>query len=281
MREDYHRGWLKMDELDQVSRDVPSFTPALAGELRQSVLAAVHQLYEGSPTVDGLLGGSDLHSTEFMGKVYGLPAAGPGMATVAADPAQRWGILTHPALMAFLAHADTSDPIKRGVFIAEELLCQSIPDPQPDIPELPPLRPGLSTRQRLAQHRADPACAACHDRLDPVGLAFEHYDAIGRYRTMDQGVPVDSSADVSLGLDLDGKYATGMELIRKLPGSAAVRDCMARRWFEYAVSRPEAAADACALDRVRERFRKDGDLVGLLAAISESEAFRYEQVPQE
>ena len=141
--------------------------------------------------------------------------------------------------MAVLANPDTSDPIKRGIFMLEELLCQELPDPLPDIPDLPALRPGLSTRARLEQHRADPVCAGCHNLIDPLGMAFENYDlhrplahdrtracpSIRRARSRQEHRPA------------TGSFASGMELLGKLPGSQAVRDCMARRWAEYAYSR--------------------------------------------
>ena len=284
MRQDYYSSWLKLDDLSQVGRDAPEYTAALGAELRQSVLQAIEHLYRNGAKLDSLLGDSTLFVNEALGKVYGLTVASPGaggaLSPVAADPGQRRGILTHPAMMTFLAHPDASDPIKRGVFIQEELLCQLIPDPVPDIPDLPPLRPGLSTRQRLEQHRADPSCAPCHQLFDPIGMAFENYDQIGRYRQTDQGVAVDSSGELRLGSDLDGPFAAGMDLIRRLPGSPAVRDCMVRRWFEYAVSRELESSQACALEPLKARFRSDGDLVELLAGIASSETFRSRAVPQ-
>jgi hypothetical protein len=281
MREDYYAAFLKLDDLEQIGRDVPEYSAALGRELKASVLAAVHQVYQSGANIDDLLGSSDLFANDALAKVYGLGVTGAALRSVAANPAERRGVLTHPALMAFLAHADASDPIKRGVFMQEELLCQAMPDPAADIPDLPPLRPGLSTRARLEQHRVDPACAPCHNLFDPFGMAFENYDAIGRYRTVDQGVPVDSSGQIGQGLDLDGKFTSGMELIGRLPRSQAVRDCMARRWFEYAVSRATVDADSCALDGIRGRFRADGDLLGLLGAVVESETFRSQLIPQE
>ena len=280
MREDYHVAWLKLDDLGQVGRDQPEFSAALAQELRASLLEQIHHLYENGARVDALLGDSSLFMNAALARVYGGAGTGTALTRVDASPAERRGVLTHPALQAFLAQPDASDPIKRGVFVQEELLCQVVPDPTPDIPDLPPLRPGLSTRARLEQHRNDPACSPCHQLFDPIGMAFENYDAIGRYRKTDQGVPVDSSGEIRLGLDIDGKFASGMELVQRLAGSPAVRACLARRWFAYAVSRALVDDDSCALTAVAERFRSDGDLAGLLTAIAESETFRAQLVPQ-
>jgi len=277
MREDYYRRWLRLDQLSQVARDAGTFT-AVSGTLGPSLLAGIHHLYQATPTVDALFGDANLYVDATLAKAYGLTATGTALKPVAAPPDQRRGILTHPALLAVLARADASDPIARGVFIEEEVLCQTLPDPLPNIPDLPPLRPGLSTRQRLEQHRADPACAGCHRIIDPMGLALENYDSIGRWRTTDQDVPVDSSVEIDQDLDLKGKYASGMELLARIPGSATVRTCMAERWFEYALSREADPAERCELNAVRDRFGKSGDLADLLVAITQTGTFRSQLV---
>jgi hypothetical protein len=269
--DDYYGHFLKLHELEDVSREVPEFNPGLADGLRASALTGITALYKSRPTIEALLGDSAIYTEPALSGVYGPAKAG-----------ERRGILTHPALLAVLANPDASDPIKRGIFMMEELLCQVLPDPLPDIPDLPPLKPGLSTRARLEQHRADPVCAGCHNLIDPLGSAFENFDQIGRWRTMDQGVPVDSSGEVTQEIDLKGRFASGMEFLGKLPGSPAVRDCMTRRWAEYAYSRTldgAQPADRCALESAQSRFRQNGDLVELLSVIANSETFRSTQVP--
>ena len=280
-QEDYHGFFLKLDQLEDVTREAPEFSPALAQGLRASALAGIADLYRSSPTIETLLGSPAVFADDALAGVYGLPAGpggqGEGLTARGARPTERRGILTHPALLTVLANADSSDPIKRGIFLQEELLCQSLPDALPDVPDLPPLRPGLSTRARLEQHRADPVCAACHDIIDPLGMAFENYDQIGRWRTMDQGVPVDSSGEVRQDNDLRGHFGSGMEFLAKLPTSQAVRDCMALRWAEFAFGRALDAPEPderCAVEPARDRFRESGDLVELLAAIANGPAFR-------
>ena len=277
MREDYYGSWLKLEQLAAIQRDVAQFTPALADALRRSLLQGVRELYAGGGgKVETLFGSSSLFVNDALQKVYGGPAvASPQEVKATEAPAgQRRGVLTHPALLTILAQPDASDPIHRGVFVVEEVLCQKLPDAAPDIPDLPPLKNGLSTRQRLEMHRSNPACSGCHKLFDPVGMAFEGYDAIGRYRTTDQGVPVDSSGEIWQQLDVDGAFANGMELLGKLGTSTAVRDCMVQKSFEYALRRELAEADACALGAVKQRFRSSGDLVDLLASVATSAAFR-------
>jgi hypothetical protein len=279
MREDFYGSWLELDGLREVTRDAPEFTPALADDLRRSALVGIHAIYRGDAQVDQLLRGTSVFGDAALAKVYGWPPGGAELAAVEPGPGQRYGILTHPALLALLAATDTSDPIKRGVFVQEKVLCNVIPDPIPDIPDLPPLRPGLSTRQRLEQHRAAPACAGCHRLFDPIGLAFENYDSIGRYRQTDQGVTVDSSGELNEG-DLGGRFASGVELFARIAGSATVRACMVTRWFEYAVSRALDPVERCGLAALVARFQASGDLVDLLASIAESDSFRMQLVEE-
>jgi hypothetical protein len=274
-REDYYTSWLKLDGLATVTRDATEFNPGLAAALTRSAMEGIHDLYRSGAKVEALLGSSTLFVDPVLAKLYGLaaPTTSGSLQPVAASPDQRRGIITHPALLTRLASADSSDPIKRGVFITEALLCQTLPDPAANIPDLPAPRPGLSMRQRLEQHRAAPACAACHQLFDPVGLALENYDSIGRYRQTDQGVPVDSSADVHQGTDLDGKYGNGLELLARLPASATVRDCMVQHWMEYALRRDLTAGDRCAVADINRQFRARGDLAELLASIAGSDPF--------
>jgi hypothetical protein len=280
-RDDYYASWLHLDDLGKVARDARELTPEVVADLRRSALQGIADVYRSGGKVEVLLGSSALVASDGLAKVYGLPSPGGELRAVEAPAGQRRGLFTHPALLTLLANPDASDPIQRGLFLEEKVLCQATPDPIDTVPDLPPLRPGLSTRARLEAHRADPACAPCHRLFDPMGMALENYDAIGRYRTVDQGVPVDSSGEIAQGLDLDGKFANGMELLQRMSTSATVRDCMTRHWFEYAVSRALDDGEACVLEPIATRFRKDGDLRALLAGVASSDAFRMQMVAQD
>lgn len=280
MRENFYRSWLELDNLGSLTRNDPAFTPAFAAALTSSLLAEVHAIYQNGGQSETLFGDSNLFVDGTLAAVYG-GTGGATLAPAAYDPKQRHGLLTHPALMTLFADADASDPIRRGKFVATRLFCQDMPQPADDIPMLPPLRQGLSTRQRLEQHRAAPACAACHALFDPLGLAFESYDFLGRYRTQDHGVAVDTSGTVTAPVaDVAGPFADGMELVGRIAKSGAVRGCLARQWFEYAVSGDEVPAESCALDAVTTRFAQNADLNDLLVAIAASPSFRNRLVEE-
>jgi hypothetical protein len=139
----------------------------------------------------------------------------------------------------------------------------------------PDVTPGVSTRERLAQHKAEMSCNACHVLIDPIGLGFESYDAIGRYRTMDGGKAVDASGEVSK-TDVDGPFKGVGELSAKLATSATVEACVGKQWFRYSMGRAEGVADTCSVASMAKTFHDAGaDLRTLPMAIVQTPAFLY------
>ena len=139
---------------------------------------------------------------------------------------------------------------------------------------MPPIMEGLSTRDRLEQHTMEPLCAGCHNRIDPPGFALESFDAVGRFRTVDSGKAVNTSGVMSSDSDTDGAFATGGELLYRLATSADVKRCFAQHYLSFAVARPLADEDACALSRVADGFGAAGDLKQHEGAVASSDAFR-------
>jgi hypothetical protein len=186
------------------------------------------------------------------------------------------GILTLPAVLAVQGKPNESSPIYRGRFVREALLCQQLPSPPANIPAPPEVMPGVSTRERSAQHEVDPTCSGCHQLLDPIGFGFENFDTIGRYRTEDGGKPVDASGNVTATRDMDGPFNGISELASKLAGSSEVEECVTRQWFRYAINRFEQPVDGCSMKSVLESFEAAGqDLNSLPQAIVQTDAFLY------
>jgi hypothetical protein len=208
-------------------------------------------------------------------KVYGLPSQpmNAKSATVT-QPAQRAGLLTHPAFLGAFAGFEETLPVRRGVFVNESLLCRHVPEiPIGVVPQLPPRTATTSMRDRLSLHARDAGCAACHALIDPVGLSFEIYDAYGKYRTVDAGKSIDASG-VLTGTDVDGKFAHAMELSRRLAESPAVERCFLRHGFRYFMGREEQPYDACTLEAAAQAFAKGGgDYVAFLTALFTSPSF--------
>lgn len=186
----------------------------------------------------------------------------------------RSGLLTRGALLSAHAKVDQTSPVQRGKFVRERFFCNPPPPPPPELAVVAPvLDPRATTRERFARHRRDPACSSCHELMDPIGLGFEHYDAVGRYRAQEAGRAVDASGHL-VGTDVDGPFVGVEELAGKLARSAEVRACFVRQWFRYALGRGEDAADACTLERLAQRFdASDGSIEELLVALVKSEPF--------
>jgi hypothetical protein len=156
----------------------------------------------------------------------------------------RVGILNQAAFLATYASARDSHPIFRGVAVARRVLCYELDSPASiDIEIVPPAPdPEKTTRERFSVHPADTICAGCHRVIDPLGFAFEHFDAIGGYRELDNGRPVDSAVEIEMAAGFDGPYADSNELARALAASDTVRECFARFMFRAASATGDPAA---------------------------------------
>jgi hypothetical protein len=163
------------------------------------------------------------------------------------------------------------------LLIRENLLCQAVNSPPPDVNNVPPEpTEATTTRERFANHSLDPTCAVCHQLMDPIGLGFEHYDPVGAWRTEDGLSEVNAMGEILGGeATLAGGFYGAIELSDKLAGSQQVAECLANQWFRFALGRMEAGDDACSLEQVHARFESTShDLRGLIADIATSEAFR-------
>lgn len=279
----FHRQWLALSALESVTKD-PALYPGLelstaSDEWAKSVQDFVeHVVFEGDGTFEELLSSDRVFLSSSMAAFYGgQPAEGGGYTL----PGERAGLLTQPALMALLAYPDRSSPVARGVFTRERLLCQKLPPPPMDVDIEPPdPDPNATTREKFAQHTEDPACAGCHVLIDPLGFAYENYDAVGRWRTEENGLPVDASGAVISAKDeeLEGPIDDVIELAKRLAKSEDFQECATTQWLTFALGRsPEDDADHCTLQTTREAAAS-GDIRELLVAIVLSDAFRHRVV---
>lgn len=279
------RQWLSLDQLDGMRRDAtlyPEFGADAGPRLRASIEAFLEEVFRGEePTLDALLLGTFGYFDAELAATLGIEGVeGEGLVRVELDPAERRGLLTQPALLAVLSKPNQSDPIHRGLFVRQRLLCQQLPPPPDDIAVVAPdPAPGLTTRERFREHSANTRCQGCHQLIDPIGFGFEHYDAMGRWRDDDQGRPIDASGEVFATADADGPFDGIPELAAQLAASTQVRECVARQAYRYAMGRTENGRDACSVAQVQEDFRASGyDLRELLVAIVRTEGFRSMQV---
>ena len=183
--------------------------------------------------------------------------------------------------MASLSRENDTDPVMRGRFVRETVLCQPPPPPPPTVNAVPPPPDGKNTqRERLASHSKDPSCAGCHALLDPLGLAFESYDGIGKYRAMDVGKPIDTSGKLTSARPENAPWKNAVELVGILANSPDAQACLASKAFEWGQGREVSPADACALSAIAKRFEvSGGNLLDLAVAIASDESFFTRQTP--
>lgn len=228
-----------------------------------------------------LLTGKSAFVNAASAKIWGLSANGNDLARVDANAAQRKGLLTQAGLLAGLAHDAAQSPVLRGVFVLEHLLCQPPPPPPMGmIPPQPAPDPNVkrTVRQRLVVEHEEqaPGCKACHQLIDGVGFAFENYDALGRWQTMEGDLPVDPSAVIKGTGDADGEFPNALAMIDKLAGSQQVAQCFTEQWFRYALARSLEDGDGCALASITDEVvASKGDFGALVRAITKAPAFRY------
>ncbi len=274
--------FLQLDSLSGLTKDVKLF-PEFTAEMPQLFREETHAFIGGVMASDGslrsLLTASHTMLNEPLARFYGVtPAAGSGFARVELDPARSAGLLTHASVLATHAKPHETSPVHRGMFVQASLLCGTVPPPPDDLDiTAPDPDPSLTTRERFAEHRANPACAGCHRLLDVVGFGFEHYDAVGRYRELENGLPIDDSGEL-VATDVDGTFKGPRELGEKLAQSAQVQACFANHWFRFAQGRRETPQDQCSLARLTHDFAAASlDTRQLVLALTQTDAFLYKE----
>jgi len=174
------------------------------------------------------------------------------------------GLLGHASLLTVHALPSSSSPIHRGLLVREHFLCQKLPPPPANLNTSPPeVDPESSTRERYAQHSSDPACSSCHDQIDPIGFAFEHYDGIGRWRDMDGIHSVDASGEILNSDESDGSFYGVQELSEHLAESSEVSACYVQQWFVYGTGQGdmELPEVSCGVAAATEEFVAQGSTV--------------------
>ncbi len=164
---------------------------------------------------------------------------------------RRAGFLTQPSLMAVLSKSAETGIVSRGLYMMENILCLDVPPPPdginavtPDFDESAP----MTQRERIGMHTEDPSCASCHSMFDPLGFAFEHYDALGGWRDDEHGLPIDASGMIpSMGSSPEIPTTGPVEMVEALAGHPAAQHCFAQRLYTYTFAR-HGHADRCAID---------------------------------
>lgn len=283
---DFHRQWLDFDRLLEQTKE-PSMFPEWSDALRDSMyeegqrfVAKVFE--EGDGTLAELLTSRVTDVNPEVAALYGVAAPAQGWAPVELDPRERAGILTLPTVLASHARPTNGSPPLRGVFVLERLLCARPPDPPPDadttVPEVPEGET-VTNRELFESRTGAAACQGCHVQIDGIGFGFEHYDSLGRFRTEDNGLPVDARGEVVRFEDIQGSFDGAVELSERLAESQTVQACVTENWFSYAQGREATEADTCSLAELDVVMAESGgDIRELLVAIATSRAFTHKVI---
>jgi hypothetical protein len=270
--------WMGLSTLSNLKKDAtafPDFTPeiqdALAEETRQFVSSV---LFEEKGTPAALMTAPYTMVDARLARFYGLPGAGAGFTKVNRAQGTGLGLLSQGSLLAVEAHNVHTSPTKRGYFVRTRVLCGSVPPPPAVVSDLPASTGGETTRQRYEViHQADPGCRACHKLIDSIGFAFEHLDAVGRYRAKEGSFDIDDSGEVSNTSAGDLPFRGPAELATNLAKLPEVGSCMASyiAAFAFGVSQPNAS---CLVRSATEELKGGMSLVDFYIRMARSEHFR-------
>ena len=276
--ENFAGQWLQLRNVSLAKPDPETF-PEFDEELREAMVRESELFFDhimrGDRTILELLKADYTFLNERLAKHYGVEGIeGPGFRRVQLSGEQRGGVLTQASVLTVSSYPTRTSPVLRGLWVLENLLGDRPPDPPEDVPELDEQAVGKATsqRQELERHRADPSCAVCHDRMDPIGFGLENYDAIGAWRTADGNFPIDASGELPGGTRFDGPADLRAVLY-------AQQDRFARNLTEkvltYALGRGLESYDEPAVEDIRRDIgRKGYRFSSLILRIVESIPFQ-------
>jgi cytochrome c553 len=256
--------WLKVEtapDLSKAPNRFPGFDPSVAADLRTSLdLFLDDIIWSESSDFRQLLLSDSLFLNGRLAKFYGanLPPDAP-FEKVPRGRKERAGVLTQPYLLATFAYTTTSSPIHRGVFLARNVLGQSLrPPPEAFTPLAPDLMPELTTRERVALQTKPQACQGCHHMINPLGFTLENFDAVGRFRDAENGKPIDASGGYQTRSGAIVKFGGVRDLAEFLAASPEVHETFVEQVFHHLVKQPVRAYGPTRLDELRESFEKNG-----------------------
>ncbi|MDB6025788.1 MAG: Protein of unknown function (DUF1587)/Protein of unknown function (DUF1592)/Protein of unknown [Verrucomicrobiales bacterium] len=281
LSENFCGQWLQLRHLRQAAPDsdeFPSFDESLRVAMEDETQLFFASILKEDRSVLDFLAADYTFLNQRLASHYQIKGVtGENFQRVHLEGSERGGLLSQASILTLTSNPNRTSPVKRGKWILENLLGTAPPPPPPDIPPLDDKKgPTVSTslRQRLEEHRKNPACASCHARMDPIGFALENFDAIGSWRTMDGKFPVDASGEFATGEKIDGVGALRKFLLEKRRDEF-VR-CLAEKMLTYALGRGLEVYDRCAVDEIVARMaRNEFRFSSLILAITESQPFQF------
>ncbi len=238
------------------SAPAPEVFGAFDDDLRKAMAEETKQLvgsfFFGDQDFSEILDAKFSFVNDRLAKHYGLPGTfGKDLVRVELPTeSHRAGLLTQASVLTATSIATRTSPVRRGAWVLANLLCTEPPPPPPNVPALPMTNVKGTMRQRMAAHRDNPACSGCHTLFDPIGLALEHFDGVGRWRDTDQGLPIDATGQIPSGMPFDG----AAELATAIKSDARFTKCATEKFFSYALGRSKRDYDEGRLIALGKEF---------------------------
>lgn len=266
--------WLGLDAIEATAHIKD---PELFNAMKEEPIVFFQDLLKRNQSIFELLHSNHLMLNERLARHYGVrDVHGPTFRSVDIDQSQhRGGVLTTAAILAMNSDGKDSHPLKRGVWMLETILHDPPPPPPPNVPEVDLTDPRIlemTLKERLADHRDQAACRSCHARIDPWGIAFEQYDALGGFRTRIKGQPLDATSVLYNGRTLDGMDGLKGYLLSERQDQFA--EAVVHKMASYALGRNLSLADHAEIETMVATLRRNGDgLKDLVKLIIRSDLF--------
>ena len=273
--ENFVQQWLGIDGIESVTHIADA---SLRESMRDEPVEFFKSLVHSNASLLDFIHSDYVVINETLAKHYGIKDVyGPDFQKVAVDEGiHRGGILTHAAMLAINSDGKDSHPLKRGVWMLKRILQDPPPPPPPNVPEVDLTDPEImkmSLKERIADHRNKPACLSCHSKIDPWGIAFENFDAFGKFRTKIDERPVDAKSLLYNTQELSGIDGLKEYLLRNRQDQFC--RAMVDKLTSYALGRPMTFSDRDQIDRLAVELRKKDDrLRDLLQLIVTSDLFK-------
>lgn len=259
--ENFAGQWLQLRSLEDLTFDAQQFAGCdrtLLLAMREETLRFFAAVVREDLSVLRILDADFTFVNESLARHYGLTGVeGDAFRRVSLQGTPRAGILTQGSVLAVTSNPTRTSPVKRGKFVLDNLLGAPPPPAPGDVPQLDDATRQLTgtLRQRMEQHRSDPACAACHQLMDPLGFALEQFDAVGRFRTEDGGEPIDTAGELP-----SGERFSGLDELRALLLETKRDDfsrCLVEKTLVYALGRGLEYYDQCAVQKIAQALEQD------------------------
>jgi Protein of unknown function (DUF1592)/Protein of unknown function (DUF1588)/Protein of unknown function (DUF1587)/Protein of unknown function (DUF1585)/Protein of unknown function (DUF1595)/Planctomycete cytochrome C len=279
--ENFAGQWLQLRDIPKINPDVELF-PTFDFQLRTAMERETELFFESIMRDDrSLLEFLDAKYTfinERLARHYQIDGVtGDEFRRVSLEGSPRRGVLTHASVLSITSNPTRTSPVKRGKWILENILGAAPPPPPPGVAELDDSKDATlkgSLRERMEQHRSKPMCASCHARMDPIGFAFENFDAIGAWRDFDGKFTIDPAGTLPGGTQFNGPTEL-VDLLKTVRRQQFCR-CISEKMLTYAVGRGLEPYDRCAVDKIIEALeRNDFRFSSLITAITHSDPFQF------